>query len=163
MVVLALSGCISRDPAIHLLLIIRQQWIFCEAQDVASWHSVPCFHMLMVLKPEKAEVIQLNASEPIIPHTVRRVTVSLLLMRENPGHTGINLHRSKCEAGRSVPFKCKQITSFYVRFSAHSVQGLCHKCVSLIGRDLSAICQVLSHPPAAFLVASPCNEDLHRL
>lgn len=137
--------------------------MFREAQDVASWHSVSCFYVLMIWLPEKAEVIQANASGPVIPHTVRGVTVLLLLMRVNPGHTGKNLHRSTCEAGRSVPFQYKQITSFYVNFSEHSVQWLGHKCVSLIGRDLSAICQVLSHPPAAFLVASPCNEDFHQL
>lgn len=33
-------------------------------------------------------------------------------------------------------------------------QGFSLKCASLIGLDLSAICQVLSHPPAGMIVAS---------
>lgn len=136
--------------------------MFAKAQDVASWHSVPFFHMLMVWLPEKAEIIQANAIEPIILHTVRWVTVSLLLMPVNPGHTGINLHQSKCEAGRSVLYKCKQvITSFYVSFSAHFFWGgfpkMCKFERMWFVRHLSGIVS----STCSFIVASPCNDDLH--
>lgn len=91
-VFLALSGCIWRDPAFHLSGIIRR----------TRWIAFPnCLTTYWCLTAWESSNYSSNAREPIIPHTVRWVTFTLLLMRVNPHQRRIHPHRSAWEAGRS--------------------------------------------------------------